>query len=186
MAGFQRLDDDVVRLMGPAYAEQVGRPLRLPPPRTAPPPRPLAGAPLTPRRSRPLQQLPQGKVNALDFHRTHDLLVTSSEDSVIRIYNTASGQPQQSCESKKYGAACVRWTHAPTGVVYASSKVSRARRAPSPSARGHHLGGRQAPGATRHAPTRPTRPPPAARPRSCSRARATRTATRCATWTCTT
>jgi COMPASS component SWD2 len=31
-----------------------------------------------------------GKINCLDFHRKDDLLVTSSEDDSIRLYNTAS------------------------------------------------------------------------------------------------
>jgi COMPASS component SWD2 len=35
-------------------------------------------------------RLQAGKINCLDFHRKEDLLVTSSEDDSIRLYNITS------------------------------------------------------------------------------------------------
>jgi hypothetical protein len=35
-------------------------------------------------------RLQAGKINCLDFHRKEDLLVTSSEDDSIRMYNITS------------------------------------------------------------------------------------------------
>ncbi|KAK2079307.1 hypothetical protein QBZ16_002998 [Prototheca wickerhamii] len=71
-------------------------------------------------------QFPYGdsasRINSIDFHRTHDLLVTGGDDDAIRLYNTESGTAQQALLSKKYGVKSVCFTHDPSSVIYSSNK----------------------------------------------------------------
>ena len=60
------------------------------------------------------------RLNSLDFHRSEDRLVTASDDKGIRLYDTNTGEELNVIWSKKYGAACIAFTHAPSAVVYAS------------------------------------------------------------------
>ena len=64
-----------------------------------------------------------GRVNALDFHRSEELLVTAGDDDSIRTYNTLTGEPIKSVYSRKYGVANICFTHDPTSVIYTSTKV---------------------------------------------------------------
>lgn len=67
------------------------------------------------------------RINSIDFHRTHDLLVTGGDDDAIRLYNTESGTAQQALLSKKYGVKSVCFTHDPSSVIYSSNKVGGER-----------------------------------------------------------
>lgn len=83
------------------------------------PPFPLSILPLL------LPQDYAGRVNSIDFHRTHDLLVTAADDDSIRIVDTAAATPARPpLYSKKYGVANIAFTHDPASVVYSSNKVS--------------------------------------------------------------
>ncbi|KAK9838523.1 hypothetical protein WJX81_005062 [Elliptochloris bilobata] len=62
------------------------------------------------------------RINAIDFHRRTDLLVTSGDDDAIRLYNMHSGVMEKTSYSRKYGAAHVCFTHHEAAVIYASSK----------------------------------------------------------------
>lgn len=63
------------------------------------------------------------RVNSLDFHRSEDLLVTSSDDDLLHIYNTASGTLQEKLSSKKYGCHSAVFTHHSASILHASNKV---------------------------------------------------------------
>ena len=63
------------------------------------------------------------RINAIDFHRRADLMVTSADDDAIRTYNLHSGVLEHTLFSRKYGAAHVCFTHHEGAVIYASSKV---------------------------------------------------------------
>ncbi|KAL6770014.1 hypothetical protein ACKKBG_A33260 [Auxenochlorella protothecoides x Auxenochlorella symbiontica] len=62
------------------------------------------------------------RINSLDFHRTHDLLVTGGDDDAIRLYDTETGTALQALLSKKYGVKSVCFTHDPSSVIYSSNK----------------------------------------------------------------
>jgi COMPASS component SWD2 len=81
-ATLSQLDDGIVRGMaiGAVFTDYVSP--------VAPTPDPaLANFALTVSHTNRWQA---GKINCLDFHRKDDLLVTSSEDDSIRLYNTSS------------------------------------------------------------------------------------------------
>jgi COMPASS component SWD2 len=63
------------------------------------------------------------RVNSIDFHRTHDLLVSAGDDDILHVYDTAEGRHVASIPSNKYGCQNVVWTHAPDKIVFASHKV---------------------------------------------------------------
>ncbi|CAG9463495.1 unnamed protein product [Pedinophyceae sp. YPF-701] len=77
-----------------------------------------------------LQAMGMGKVfkdataaiNALDFHRTEDLLVTSGDDDQVCLYNVETGRRECVVHSRKYGAGNICFTHHPGTVVYSSRK----------------------------------------------------------------
>lgn len=71
----------------------------------------------------PTLQECSSKVNSIDFHRTHDLLVSAGDDDVLHVYDTAEGRHVAAIPSSKYGCQNVVWTHAPDKVVFASNKV---------------------------------------------------------------
>mmetsp|Transcript_4465 Transcript_4465/g.8838 ORF Transcript_4465/g.8838 Transcript_4465/m.8838 type:complete len:318 (-) Transcript_4465:926-1879(-) len=68
------------------------------------------------------------RVNSISFHRTHDLLVSASNDDIIRVYDSYRGQELNTLQSKKYGVANICYTHDPQSVVYSSTKGSHAWR----------------------------------------------------------
>jgi len=51
------------------------------------------------------------------------LLVSASNDDVIRVYDTYRGKELNTLQSKKYGVANICYTHDPQSVVYSSTKV---------------------------------------------------------------
>jgi WD40 repeat protein len=65
-------------------------------------------------------------VNSLAFHRTHDLLVTASNDHGIRLYDTQHGiEARDGLYSRKYGVANISFAHDHHSVIYSSTKVER-------------------------------------------------------------
>ncbi|TVU00714.1 hypothetical protein EJB05_36611 [Eragrostis curvula] len=61
-----------------------------------------------------------GKINCLDFHRKEDLLVTSSEDDSIRLYNITSATLLKTTYHKKHGADRICFTHHPSSILCSS------------------------------------------------------------------
>uniref|UniRef100_A0ACD5U036 Uncharacterized protein n=1 Tax=Avena sativa TaxID=4498 RepID=A0ACD5U036_AVESA len=61
-----------------------------------------------------------GKINCLDFHRKDDLLVTSSEDDSIRLYNTTNATLLKTTYHKKHGADRICFTHHPSSILCSS------------------------------------------------------------------
>lgn len=68
------------------------------------------------------------RINSLAFHRRDDLLVSASNDDIIRIYDTYRGQEINALQSKKYGVANICYTHDPQSVIYSSTKGTHAWR----------------------------------------------------------
>ncbi len=65
-----------------------------------------------------------GPINSLDFSDSGKLLVTSSDDESLNLYDTEAGSRLKFCFSKKYGCDLVRFTHANSCVLVAS-KVTK-------------------------------------------------------------
>ncbi|OEL24144.1 WD repeat-containing protein 82-B [Dichanthelium oligosanthes] len=61
-----------------------------------------------------------GKINCLDFHRKEDLLVTSSEDDSIRLYNITNATLTKTTYHRKHGADRVCFTHHPSSILCSS------------------------------------------------------------------
>ncbi|GJN15105.1 hypothetical protein PR202_gb01996 [Eleusine coracana subsp. coracana] len=61
-----------------------------------------------------------GKINCLDFHRKEDLLVTSSDDDSIRLYNITSATLLKTTYHRKHGADRICFTHHPSSILCSS------------------------------------------------------------------
>ncbi|KAF9590545.1 hypothetical protein IFM89_035863 [Coptis chinensis] len=61
-----------------------------------------------------------GKINSVDFHRTEDLLITTSEDDSVRLYDTANATLLKTTYHKKHGADRICFTHHPSSVICSS------------------------------------------------------------------
>ncbi|PWZ11041.1 Protein ANTHESIS POMOTING FACTOR 1 [Zea mays] len=61
-----------------------------------------------------------GKINCLDFHRTEDLMITSSEDDSIRLYNITSATLLKTTYHRKHGADRVCFSHHPSSILCSS------------------------------------------------------------------
>ncbi|WVZ99459.1 hypothetical protein U9M48_044751 [Paspalum notatum var. saurae] len=63
-----------------------------------------------------------GKINCLDFHRKdkEDLLITSSDDDSIRLYNITSATLLNTTYHRKHGADRVCFTHHPSSILCSS------------------------------------------------------------------
>ena len=59
-------------------------------------------------------------INGLDFHESEPILVSTSDDDSIHVYNTETGQRTKTLYSKKYGCSGVRFTHSSEAILYAS------------------------------------------------------------------
>eukprot|EP00164_Ancoracysta_twista_P018016 GFYU01030951.1.p1 GENE.GFYU01030951.1~~GFYU01030951.1.p1 ORF type:complete len:328 (-),score=66.53 GFYU01030951.1:330-1313(-) len=59
-------------------------------------------------------------INCMDFSRDGELLVTTSDDESIHVYNCGSGMPTKTVLSRKYGVGGVRFTHHKDAVITAS------------------------------------------------------------------
>lgn len=64
----------------------------------------------------------KARINAIDFSLSGELLITSSDDDSIQLYNPVDGTHQRTLYSKKYGVSQIRFTHGGTTVVHASTK----------------------------------------------------------------
>jgi len=60
------------------------------------------------------------RINSVDFFKTGEFLVTSSDDESLHLYNCISGESVRSIFSKKYGIDLVRFTHHQNTVICAS------------------------------------------------------------------
>ncbi|XP_062106927.1 protein ANTHESIS POMOTING FACTOR 1 isoform X2 [Humulus lupulus] len=61
-----------------------------------------------------------GKINCIDFHRKDDLLVTSSEDDSVRLYDILNAKLLKTTYHKKHGADRICFTHHPSSVICSS------------------------------------------------------------------
>lgn len=63
------------------------------------------------------------KINALDYSASGELMISSSDDDSIVIYDCEEGKSKRTLLSKKYGVSLIRYTHAQNTVLHASTKV---------------------------------------------------------------
>ncbi|CAO2836474.1 unnamed protein product [Amaranthus hypochondriacus] len=61
-----------------------------------------------------------GQINAIDFHRTSDLLVTTSADDSIRFYDIVNAKLLKTTYHKKHGADRICFTHHASSVICSS------------------------------------------------------------------
>jgi len=59
------------------------------------------------------------RVTGLDFSRCGQFIITSSSDDSIRLYSSIDGQLQKVYHVRKYGAACIKFTHHSKAVLAA-------------------------------------------------------------------
>jgi len=64
----------------------------------------------------------QSKVNHIDFSHDGQLLITSSDDDSIAIYDCMGGRKKETSNSKKYGVTFIQFTHAQNTVLHGSNK----------------------------------------------------------------
>lgn len=62
-------------------------------------------------------------VNSIDYSAQGELLITSSEDESINIYDCQSGKHVKTLYSKKYGCDLLRFTHSRKAAIHASTKL---------------------------------------------------------------
>ncbi|OAA65056.1 WD repeat containing protein 82 [Cordyceps fumosorosea ARSEF 2679] len=72
------------------------------------------------------RQPPQ--VLSIDYNDDGELLMTSSSDETIHIYNVREGRHEKCLISKKYGAKLAKFTHTSSSIIYASTKQNNAIR----------------------------------------------------------
>ncbi|KAF4399879.1 hypothetical protein CsatB_020368 [Cannabis sativa] len=65
-----------------------------------------------------------GKVNCIDFHRKDDILVTTSEDDSVRLYDILNAKLLKTTYHKKHGADRICFTHHPSSVICSSSRYN--------------------------------------------------------------
>jgi len=63
------------------------------------------------------------KINSLDFSADGSILISSSDDDSIVIYNCYEGVKKNQTYSKKYGVDLIRLTHDSNMAVHASTKI---------------------------------------------------------------
>lgn len=64
-----------------------------------------------------------GRINSLSFNDAGDLLITASDDESIIIYDCMQGTSKRALNSKKYGVDLIKYTHASSTAIHASTKV---------------------------------------------------------------
>ncbi|PWA45242.1 transducin/WD40 repeat-like superfamily protein [Artemisia annua] len=69
-----------------------------------------------------IELLQVGKINALDFHRTADLMVTTAEDDSVRLYDIANGKLLKTTLHEKHGADRICFSHHPSSVICSSTR----------------------------------------------------------------
>eukprot|EP00045_Choanoeca_perplexa_P002425 m.24456 g.24456 ORF g.24456 m.24456 type:complete len:318 (+) comp11510_c0_seq1:56-1009(+) len=65
----------------------------------------------------------KASINGLDFNAKGELLVTSSNDEAVQLYNVLDAKHVKTVYCKKYGCANVRFTHSDDAVIHSSTKV---------------------------------------------------------------
>lgn len=65
---------------------------------------------------------------SLHFDDTGEMLILARTDDTLQLYNTTAGAYARELKSFKYGCALARFTHSPTSLIYASTKVDDAIR----------------------------------------------------------
>jgi len=63
------------------------------------------------------------RINNLDYSPSGDLLISSSDDDQICIYDCEKGTSKRTLHSKKYGVDLIHFTHGKNSAIYASTKV---------------------------------------------------------------
>lgn len=63
------------------------------------------------------------RINAIDFSPSGEMLISSSDDDSMVIYDCQNGVPKRTLNSKKYGVDLIRFTHASNTAIHASNKV---------------------------------------------------------------
>ncbi|XP_037945531.1 WD repeat-containing protein 82-like [Teleopsis dalmanni] len=63
------------------------------------------------------------KINCMDFTYTGELMITSSDDGQIVVYDCTKGLQSRMVKSLKYGVDLIRFTHAPNAILHSSTKV---------------------------------------------------------------
>ncbi|CAF0724732.1 unnamed protein product [Didymodactylos carnosus] len=63
------------------------------------------------------------RINSLDFNRSGELLISSSDDETIVVYDCDSGLPKRPIPSKKYGCDMIRFTRSGDQALHCSLKV---------------------------------------------------------------
>mmetsp|Transcript_21279 Transcript_21279/g.55528 ORF Transcript_21279/g.55528 Transcript_21279/m.55528 type:complete len:313 (+) Transcript_21279:297-1235(+) len=61
-------------------------------------------------------------INSISFNGDGKLMVTTSEDDSINLYDCEVGEHVQTLHSKKYGASLARFTHGGSTIIHASTK----------------------------------------------------------------
>lgn len=65
-----------------------------------------------------------GPIQSFDFDENGLVCATAStEDDIIRVYDTINGKPKQVCPSKKYGVGMIRFTHRSQDLLHTSIKT---------------------------------------------------------------
>ena len=67
-----------------------------------------------------LNAVQEAAINGMDYDESGRLLVTSSDDETLRLYNTDTATSGKVLFSKKYGIDLVRFTHSADAVICAS------------------------------------------------------------------
>ncbi|CAF5170896.1 unnamed protein product, partial [Rotaria magnacalcarata] len=63
------------------------------------------------------------RINACDFNKNGDLLISSSDDDSIVVYDCEAGLPKRPIPSKKYGCDMIRFTRSGEQALHCSMKV---------------------------------------------------------------
>ncbi|KAK7398495.1 hypothetical protein QQX98_012126 [Neonectria punicea] len=71
---------------------------------------------------------PQPHVLSIDYDDEGQLVMVSSSDETIQIYNVKEGRHEKSLVSKKYGVKLAKFTHTSSSIIYASTKQNDAIR----------------------------------------------------------
>ena len=64
------------------------------------------------------------RINSLEFSKTGETLITSSDDETMVIYDCRQGRKEHKQKSGKYGIDLVRFTNEANNVIHASTKVN--------------------------------------------------------------
>ncbi|KAK2721871.1 hypothetical protein QYM36_003997, partial [Artemia franciscana] len=63
------------------------------------------------------------RINSLDFGSSGELLISSSDDDQIVIYEIEKGVQKRTVNSKKYGVDLIHFTHTRNTAIHASTKI---------------------------------------------------------------